>query len=306
MLIINHYAPYLKERFGKKVMKIGIDLGQSCPHRNRNNRDDGGCYYCNPKSFTPPESNAGFSVLRQMKRGMERCRKKYRDCLFLAYFQAYTSSMENVSTIKQAFDDVLSFQETVGISLSTRPDTFSEKMLSLLREYTQKTYVLLEIGLESVHEKSLSFLGRNHPYSDFLTIMECLKNTGIETCIHLITGIPGESKKDICASAQAMAQLPQVDGVKLHHFHVVKDTLFETQYNNGLFQLDELDETVEKVILFLEHIRSDQKVHRIIGDTNSGYLVAPLFPETKAKIRYLIESKMKKTSRFQGGKCLVL
>ncbi|MBF0274493.1 MAG: TIGR01212 family radical SAM protein [Nitrospinae bacterium] len=294
------YSTYLKKRFGVKVMKISIDLGQSCPHRNAIDRKSGGCFYCNPESFMPPEADETRTVNEQITKGIERCEKKYGKGKYIAYFQAYTSTLENIDSLKQAFDDVLSFHQIVGISISTRPDTFTQKVFELLKEYEKKSYLLLEIGLESIHEKSLSFLGRNHNYPVFPQLLKRLEGLNIETCVHLITGIPGETNEDIIQTAKEMARLEKVDGIKLHHFHVVKNTLFEKEYNKGVFAVDDLNATKEKVILFLENIRPNQKVHRIIGDCNAGYLVAPVFSESKSKVKYLIEEEMIHKNRRQG------
>ncbi|MBF0275401.1 MAG: TIGR01212 family radical SAM protein [Nitrospinae bacterium] len=300
--LYNKYSESLKQLFGAKVYKLCIDLGQSCPHRSKSDREKGGCYYCNPDSFMPSQADSSRNIHQQLQEGAEKYHKKKKGCKFLVYFQAYTSTMETTERLRESFDEALSFEGVVGIAISTRPDTLSEEMLELIKEYGKKTYFLLEIGLESIHEKSLRFLGRNHPYSNFIDCIDRISACDVETCVHLITGIPGETTEDIAATAQEMARLQGVHGVKLHHFHVVKNTPFEKLYNNGSFALRSLDDTVQETILFVENLRPDQKIHRLTGDCNAGFLVAPRLSLSKMGIMNRIEAEMKADGTQQGRK----
>ena len=298
--LYNKYSAHIKQRFGAKVYKLCIDLGQSCPHRSKSDREKGGCYYCNPDSFMPSQADSKRDIREQLQQGAEKYHKKKKGCKFIVYFQAYTSTMETAERLRASFDEALAFEGVVGIAISTRPDTLSDEMLALIKEYGEKTYFLLEVGLESIHEKSLDFLGRNHPYSDFIDCMERISHCNVETCVHLITGIPGETMDDIAATAQEMARLKSVHGVKLHHFHVVKNTPFEKLYNNGSFPVRSLEETIEETILFVENLRPDQKIHRLTGDCNAGFLVAPKLSLSKMGIMNRIDAEMKETGSRQG------
>ncbi len=293
------YSTHLKNVHGKRVQKIGIDIGQRCPHRGKDKREKGGCYYCNPDSFIPITALHNQSVTEQINEGKKRVLLRYGDCALMVYFQSFTSSLEDVENLRRHFNDALQVEGVVGIAISGRPDTFSRAFLALLEEFGERTSVLLEIGLESSHDRSLDFLGRQHSYADFVNCINTLSSLNLTTCVHLILNIPGESPAMQEETAIKMASLPGVHGVKLHHFHVATDTPFESLYHQGKIPVPAADDVIDSLCVFLPVLRPDQLIHRLIGDCTLRYLVAPLLPHKPEFLRR-IDAELKKRELYQS------
>ncbi len=299
---IHRYSEHLKNRYEKRVQKIGVDIGQRCPHRGKEKREKGGCYYCNPESFIPITAIKNLSVTEQVREGKKKVLLRYGDCSLIIYFQSFTSSLEDVEKLRVHFNDALKVDGVIGLAISGRPDSFSAAFLSLLKEFSAKTNILLEIGLESSHDDSLHFLGRQHSYNTFTHCIEkvnALDAPQISTCVHLITNIPNESLNMLEETAIKMASLEGVHGVKLHHFHVVTDTPFETAYKEGQIAVPTAEDVINALAVFLPRLRPDQLIHRLIGDCTLRYLVAPLLPH-KPQFLGMIDTELKKRSLFQS------
>ena len=289
---------FLKEKFGCPVYKIGIDAGFNCPHRS-NSREIGGCTYCNPKSFSAPSADPSLSIPEQIKGGMKLLKKSYKTVKFIAYFQTHTNTLASAEKLRRIYQEALEFDEIVGISIGTRPDCLPDKTLDLIQEVSRKTFLIIELGLETANDKTLKKINRNHTVNDFTVAVDKLKKLSIHTCAHIILGLPDEDFNDMMRTANYLSSVG-VDGVKIHHFHVVKGTDMEKDYYEEKIKTFMFEEYMTVVIKFIEHLDSGIIIHRLLGDCPEELLIAPKWNLGKAQILKSINDEMIRQNARQG------
>src|SRR5574341_453167 len=242
------FADHLRHTFGCRVHKVSLDVGFTC--RNRDGTVAvGGCIYCNNASFSP--GNRRLSVTEQLAQGKRFLRQRYGAQKFLAYFQAYTNTYGDVHRLRDLYDEALASEDIVGLAIGTRPDCVPETVLDLLADYAARTYLWLELGLESGHDQTLMFLNRGHTVAAFDDAVRRAQQRHLRLCAHVILGLPGESAADILATARYLAAL-RLDAVKLHHLHVVRHTVLEKLYQRGEVPLLSLEDYATLVVDCLE------------------------------------------------------
>src|SRR5262245_19996682 len=231
------FTDHLRQTFACRVHKVCLDAGFTCP-----NRDGalavGGCIYCNNASFSP--GNRRLSVTAQLEQGKQFLRKRYGAQKFIAYFQAYTNTYGDVRRLQSLYDAALACEDIVGLAIGTRPDCVPDAVLDLLADYASRTYLWLELGLESGHDQTLALLNRGHTVTAFDDAVRRAQQRHLRLCAHIILGLPGESPAAMHATIQHLAEL-RLDAVKLHHLHVVRHTVLEKMYRCGNVVLLELD-----------------------------------------------------------------
>src|SRR6266849_8134733 len=242
---------FLKERFGTKVYRVTLDGGFTCPNVD-GSVAVGGCVFCDNRSFSPNRRLPRTTIREQVQRGVDILSARYRADRFLAYFQAATNTYAPVAKLRRLYDEALDHPQIVGLAIGTRPDCVPEPVLELLQSYARERYVCLELGLQSIHDRSLDWMNRGHHFDVFVDAVHRCQGRGLDLCAHVILGLPGESESDMLATADALARLP-VHGVKIHNLHVVKDTPLEKMYAAGEVRMFERDEYVQIVCDFLEH-----------------------------------------------------
>jgi len=292
------FSSFLKEKFGFPVYKISLDAAFNCPHRSQN-RDRGGCTYCNPRSFAPRSANPSLPISEQIKSGMKFLKKRYNTEKFIAYFQTHTNTLASTETLRRIYRQALEFDDIIGISIGTRPDCLPEQTLDLIQEISQKTFVIMELGLESANDKTLKKINRAHSVKDFTTAINNLKKRSIHTCAHIILGLPDETIDDMLKTADYLSSL-EVCGVKIHHFHVVKETEIEKNYQEGIVKTMTLEEYKLIIIKFLEHLAPEIIIHRLIGDCPDELLISPKWNLGKSQILKSINDEMKRLNSWQG------
>ena len=292
------FGSFLKEKFGFPVYKIGIDAGFNCPHRS-NSREMGGCTYCNPKSFSAPSADPSLSIPEQIKGGMKLLKKSYKTVKFIAYFQTHTNTLASAEKLRRIYQEALEFDEIVGISIGTRPDCLPDKTLDLIQEVSRKTFLIIELGLETANDKTLKKINRNHTVNDFTVAVDKLKKLSIHTCAHIILGLPDEDFNDMMRTANYLSSVG-VDGVKIHHFHVVKGTDMEKDYYEEKIKTFMFEEYMTVVIKFIEHLDSGIIIHRLLGDCPEELLIAPKWNLGKAQILKSINDEMIRQNARQG------
>ena len=269
----NSFACVLRDRFQAKVHKITLRADFTCP-----NRDGlvavGGCIYCNNASHTPPEYRPGMTIREQLEQGAEAVRRRHRAEKFIAYFQSYTNTYGSVSKLERLYREALEYPGIVGLSVATRPDCVPNEVLDLIADISRHTYVWLELGLESMYEKTLRWVNRGHGLREYIDAVERSKNRDLRVCTHLILGFPGESRHDILQTPALFNRLG-IDGVKLHNLHVIKNTVLEKLYYLGQVPLFSRQDYVTLVVDFLELLNPDIVVHRLTGETYRAITVAP-------------------------------
>ena len=222
---------FLRDKFGAKVYRVTIDGGFTCPNVD-GSVAVGGCVYCDNRSFSPNRRLPRTTVRDQVQRGVSLLQKRYRAERFLAYVPAATNTYAPVEKLRRLYDEALEHPQVVGLAIGTRPDCVPDDVLEMLQDYARERYVCLELGLQSIHDRSLDWMNRGHHYDAFLDAVRRCQNRGLDLCIHVILGLPGETLADMLATAEACGALP-VQGVKIHNLHVVRDTPLEAMYRLG-------------------------------------------------------------------------
>ncbi|HEV8058870.1 MAG TPA: TIGR01212 family radical SAM protein [Gemmataceae bacterium] len=289
---------FLKQRFGGKVYRVTVDGGFTCPNVD-GTAAVGGCVFCDNRSFSPNRRLPRVSVRAQVDRGIQLLDKRYGAKQYLAYFQAATNTYAPVAKLKRLYDEALEHPRVAGLAIGTRPDCLSDEVLDLLEGYGRDRFVCLEIGLQTIHDRSLAWMNRGHDFACFLDAVKRCQNRKLDICVHVILGLPDESRDDMLATAEVLASLP-IQGVKIHNLHVVKDTPLETQFLAGTARMLERAEYVGLVADFLERLPATTVIHRLNGDAPPDYLIAPLWCLDKAGLLREIQAELAMRESWQG------
>lgn len=297
----NPFSTHLKERFGCKVYRVSIDAGFTCPNRD-GSLGRGGCIYCGERGAASIGAERRLSISGQLSAGMEVMRNKNGAEMFIAYFQSFSNTYAAPGRLRKLYDEVLSVDDVAGLAISTRPDCLSDDILELLEEYDKKAYLWLELGLQSVHDRSLKLINRGHDYSRFLEAFLRAKERGLRVCVHAILGLPGETYDDMMETADAIGDL-EPDGVKLHLLHALKDTVLGKMYERGEWQPMGMEEYIDLVCDILERLSPCIIIHRLTGDPLRGYLLAPQWSVKKWEVLNGIDREMVRRGSWQGIRC---
>lgn len=275
------FSSYLKNRFGERVQRISLHASMTCPNRDGTLGDDG-CIYCNNAAF-----HIGLkqkkSISEQMRTGMERARKRYKAGKFLAYFQTFSNTYNDCKTLEHLYRSVLSFENVVGLMISTRPDCINSDIVSLLTDLSRTTLVWVELGIQSKHNKTLHRINRGHTREHSEIAVDLLQQASVNTAAHIILGLPGETEKRMMQTADWLAGL-RVQAVKLHQLHAVKDTILEKMYWDGLWKPLKVDEYIEYASAFLNRMPDETIIMRMVADCPDDLLVAPRWHISKQTI----------------------
>lgn len=290
------FTDHLRQTFACRVHKVSLDAGFTCPNRD-GSVAVGGCIYCNNSSFSP--GNRRLSVTAQLEAGKRFLRQRYGAQKFLAYFQAYTNTYRDVHLLRALYDEALACEDIVGLSIGTRPDCVPDPVLDLLAEYATRTYLWLELGLESAHDHSLVLLNRGHTVAAFDDAVQRAQQRQLRLCAHVILGLPGETTADMLATMRHLAAL-RLEAVKLHHLHVVRHTLLERMYQQGTVPLLSLEVYAELVVDCLEVLPPEMIMMRLMGDAPRALLVAPTWSLDKGAALHAIEQAFERRDTYQG------
>lgn len=290
---------YLRNRFGGPVRKISLDAGLSCPNAF-GDRSSGGCVFCNIRSFSPSRRAGIGPIDEQLLAAIERFdRSRRKPVGFLAYFQPGTNTFAPVDKLAAMIEQALGHPRVLGVILGTRPDCVPEPVLDMLAEFARRTWVLIEYGLQSIHDRSLAWLNRGHDYAAFVDAVGRTRRRGIDVGAHLILGIPGESRDDMLATAAALGRL-DLHSVKLHNLYVAKDTRLAELWAQGKAPMIDRDEYVRLVVDFLERLPSRWVIDRLSADAPPEYLIAPAWCLDKATVHRAIERELEARDTWQG------
>jgi len=292
------FSDYLKKRFGCRVHKITVDAGFSCPNID-GTLSKNGCIFCDNYSFSPPVRTKNIPLTKQIEEGIEYGKRRYKAEKFIVYFQPYSNTYAPVDILKERYDVAKNFPDIVGISIGTRPDCIDEEKLSLIQGYTERYEVWIEYGLQSIHDRTLKLINRNHTYRDFLKAVERTKGRNIKICAHIIIGLPGETKEDILETAKECGRL-KLDGIKIHPLYIVKGTALEKMFNSGKYQPLGFDRYIEIAAEFIGYLPPETVIHRFTADCPEEVLVGPLWIREKQKIIRCLEEYMLGKGLFQG------
>ena len=295
------FSYFLKEKFPFKVHKISIHAGFTCP-----NRDGlvgiGGCTYCANESFSPNVGETIMPIKEQVEKGMRFLKRRYGAEKFIAYFQAFTNTYADVDTLKTRYEEALFDKDIIGLSIGTRPDCITDEVLNLINSYTEKYHVWIEYGLQSMHDRTLRLINRGHDYKAFKdAVLRTKDKENIKICAHVILGLPGEDWDDMMKTAQAVSSLG-IDGIKLHHLYIAKNTAMANEYFKGNVKTMKVEEYVSLVCDFLERISPDIVIQRLVGDTHGNFLISPIWDVSKGEVLSAITEELRRRNSYQGAR----
>lgn len=295
----NQYSAHLKNKFGVKVYKVTLDAGFSCPNRDNTISTDG-CIFCDDGgSFSQAHSNL-LSVEEQLEVGIKTLSERFKAKKFMSYFQAYSNTYKPVAELEKIYKSSLKHPDVVGISIGTRPDCVDGEKLKLISEFKDDYYTWIEYGLQSIHNKTLKAINRGHDFDCFLRAYEKGVNAGINICVHVILGLPGESKDDILKTAQKLAEL-KVDGVKIHMLCALEGTKLSKMYEKGEISFMSEDDYIQTVCDFLEILPPETTIHRLAGNGLKKNLIAPRWLGKKMDCLNKIDRELEKRNSYQGS-----
>jgi uncharacterized protein len=295
----NYFSDYLREKYHRRVLKIPINAGLSCPNRDGSIGAEG-CVFCSADGSASPGMSSSLTLPEQIESAKMNFKRSDADTRYIAYFQAFTNTNAAPPLLRQLYGLALAQKDVIGLMIGTRPDCLPDEVLDLIASYYRSGFELwLEIGMQSSHDKSLEFLRRGHTNGDTVDAILRAARRGIPVCVHLILGIPGETWDDMMSTARCLRELP-VSGVKFHHLHVIQDTKLEGLYRAGGVNMLSMKEYVSVLCDFIERIRPDILVHRLAGDREEASLVAPRWGLHKGTVIKAIEDEFLRRGTFQG------
>ena len=293
---------YLRSRFGCRVQKITIDAGFTCPNRD-GKISTGGCIFCNARGSGTGKFNE-MSITEQLELGKQRLYRRYKAKKFLAYFQAHTNTYAPLNQLKVVYEEALAVPDIIGLCIGTRPDCISDDTLDLLQSYAKKYLIWIEYGLQSIHDKTLEDINRGHNAQAIIDAITATQNRDILTCVHLILGLPFETRNHIIETANAVANL-SVDAVKIHLLYVVKSTQMAQMYYQGQYQCLYPKQYADWVCDVLERLPKKTIIQRLTSDPHPQELIAPTWALNKRAILSLIHQRLESRKTYQGRLCLI-
>ncbi|MBQ4520768.1 MAG: TIGR01212 family radical SAM protein [Bacteroidaceae bacterium] len=298
--LYNEFGLWLRTQFPYKVQKISINAGFTCPNRD-GTRGWGGCTYCNNQTFNPEYCNTARSVTEQMEEGCRFFARKYPDMRFLAYFQAYTNTYGEMERLVELYEEALSVPGVVGLVIGTRPDCMPDVLLDYLEELNQKKFLLVEYGIESTYDETLRRINRGHTFAETETAIKRTSDRGIHVGGHVILGLPGETHAMMINQAKVLSDLP-LTTLKLHQLQLVRGTRMAHEYelHPEDFNLYDVDEYIELVIDYIEHLRSDIVLERFVSQSPRELLIAPDWGLKNHEFTARLRRRMEERDSWQG------
>lgn len=295
----NFFGDYLSAKYSCRVLKLPVDAGFTCPNRDGSISTDG-CIFCSEEGSASPTTSGFSTVTDQMKNAVDTFRRSDKETKYIAYLQAFTNTYADPVILKKIYDEAVSFPGITGLMIGTRPDCINRDILEVVHGYKRAGFELwIELGMQSVHDRSLKYLNRGHDSNSAVDSIRLIDEYGISTCVHVILGIPGESWSDMMQTAETISSLP-VHGVKIHHLHIIKNTILHKMHNNTPVKLLSLREYVSTVCDFIERLRTDVTIHRLTGDRMEESLVAPRWGLHKGTVINSIDEEFSRRCTYQG------
>lgn len=297
----NDENQHFKNFWGERVQKIGVDGGFTCPNRD-GSKGLGGCSFCNNEAFTPYYSGSHSSISEQLKHGIEFYSRKYKAKKFIAYFQSFSGTYQPTETLRSKYNEALSEEGVVGLTIATRPDCLHPETASLLAEFNQKTVLTIELGLESCYNETLAQINRGHTFEDFEQACQLMDAYKIPITTHLILGLPGDSRERIVAQADILSKLP-IECLKLHQLQVLKQTPLHRHYmaHPDQMKLYSASEYTDILIAFLERLSPKIKIGRLLSEVPLRYIEAPDWNGMKYKTFLdAFELELERRNTYQG------
>ena len=267
------YGTWIRSRFPFRVQKISVDAGFTCP--NRDGRiSTGGCIFCNNRTFNPSYCDSRHSISQQLEEGKRFFARKYPDMKYLAYFQAYTNTYDSLARLQVLYEEALSVDDVVGLVIGTRPDCVSDELLDYLSALNQRTFLIVEYGIESANDSTLQFINRGHTFEQSRKAISKTHQRGILTGGHIILGLPGEDAEESIRQASLISAL-DLDILKIHQMQVIRGTALEKIYKQQPFHIYTAEEYIQLIARYIQHLRKDLVLERFVSQSPEELLVAP-------------------------------
>lgn len=292
---------YLKSKFNKKVFKVPLNASFTCPNRD-GTKGLGGCTFCSAKGSGDFAGNPQKPLMEQFQDVMEILHNKWNDAYYIVYFQAFTNTYAPVSKLKETFEPFIGKEKVVGMSIATRPDCINKEIVDYLKELsTHFEEFWVELGLQTIYEKTARKINRCYSYDEFENAVKLLNEANIKIIVHIIDGLPGEDTKMMVNTIKRLNKLP-IFGIKIHMLNILENTILGNEYKKKKFHLLSEEEFIDIAILQLQHLKGNVIIHRLGGDSDAKNLIAPQWVLKKLTVIDKIDKKMEEMDAFQGEK----
>ena len=292
------YGTWIRSRFPFRVQKISVDAGFTCP--NRDGRiSTGGCIFCNNRTFNPSYCDSRHSVSQQLEEGKLFFARKYPDMKYLAYFQAYTNTYASLDRLKALYEEALGVEDVVGIVIGTRPDCMSDELLDYLSSLNERTFLIVEYGIESANDLTLQFINRGHTFEQSRQAISKTHQRGILTGGHIILGLPGEDAEESIRQASLISAL-DLDILKIHQMQIIRGTALERIYEQKPFHIYSVDEYIRLIASYIQHLRKDLVLERFASQSPPELLVAPHWGLKNYEFTNLLINYLRQHKIYQG------
>lgn len=289
---------FYKHKFNSKVFKVSLNAGLSCPNID-GTIGKGGCIYCSNSGSGEFAGNKNDDIITQFNEIKKMMLKKWPNAKYIGYFQAHTNTYAPVETLKKLYEPILQQENVVGLNIATRPDAISDECLKYLEELNKKTYLTIELGLQTIHKKTTKIINRCHTLECFENMVKKLRKKNINVVVHIINGLPYETKEDMIKTAKYLNKL-DIQGIKIHMLSVIKNTKLEKLYQLKPFHILTEEEYIDIVINQLENLRPEIVINRITGDPKLDDLIQPTWLVKKFCVLNNIDKEMVKRNTYQG------
>jgi radical SAM protein (TIGR01212 family) len=294
------YSYYLKKRFGQKVMKISLNVDLGCPNRD-GTKGTGGCKFCSAHLSGEFAGDPCDDIRTQFETVRERMNEKWSKGLYIPYFQAGSNTYAPVERLSEMYETALELENCVGLSVATRAYCIDDKKAALLGKIAKRTYLTVELGLQTVHDKTALAMNRCHTFGDFLKGYELLRKNGVNVCVHIINGLPHETHEMMIETARELSKL-DLHSIKIHLLHVLKGTELAKMYERGEFETMTMSEYVNTVCDQIELLPKELVIQRVTGDGARSELIAPLWSLKKFCVMNEIDKELGRRNSYQGIK----
>lgn len=289
---------FLRRKFGQKVFKISLDAGFSCPNRD-GEISELGCIFCSERGSGDFAGNRQFSITKQFEDIKSIMNKKWKNGKYIAYFQAYTNTYADVSVLKKKYDEALMQEDVVAMAIATRPDCLSDEVLELLENYSKKTYLWVELGLQTINGATAKIINRGYDLNVFEESLEKLRKRGIDVVVHTIFGLPGEGEKDMLDTIDYIAH-KDIKGIKMHLLHLMKNTPLVNLYEKGELSFLKEEQYIDIISKSITMLPKEMVIHRLTGDAPRDLLIEPKWSLKKWEILNEIDRNLVEANLYQG------
>ena len=289
---------FLREKFGEKVFKISLDAGFSCPNRD-GTISKGGCVFCSERGSGDFAGDRNYSITSQFNDIKEMMNKKWKNGKYIAYFQAYTNTYGSINLLREKYEEALSQEGVMALAIATRPDCLGDEVIELLKDMNKRVYTWVELGLQTCNDEVAKTINRGYDLKVFEEGLTKLREAGIDVVVHTILGLPGEEKSDMMNTIDYISH-KDIQGVKFHLLHLMKETPLVKLYENGSLKFMEEEDYVNIICEAIIRLPQHMVIHRLTGDAPRELLLGPMWSLKKWEVLNAIDRKLVEKGEYQG------